>query len=227
MKKLCFVLSFVLLLCCAFEAEAQMDTQIDSRTPVWKRHKKYTVIGYEFQDVVMNGLNMKPDFAIAVSNGNTFYLHKKPIAGLMKFGLDWTHVDVSIAHFGEFNIKDGMEQMQLGHLKMDIGMGLGPSFTINPVDYLKLTAYFRVTPTYSLSFENSQLYGGYATFFNPGVHIAYKVISFGYEYRWCNDAKYIDLIAAFTEGEHNPARFLSTASHRVYIAFRVGGRKWK
>ncbi len=222
MKRLGFIFSFVLLLCCVFESDAQMT----DRTAVWKRHRKYTNIGYEIQTLNLNGYGLKSDYGVVLGDGVTFYLHKKPIANLMKFGLDWTYLEMALTGYGTTPGGSWKEDYmaKLGDLKMDIGMGLGPSFTINPVDYLKIGVYFHVTPTYSLCFDGSALGGGYATFFNAGAHISYKVISIGYEYRWCGTSDYKTL---YGETASPISRLDSAVSNRFYIAFRSGGKQWK
>ena len=67
----------------------------------------------------------------------------------------------------------------------EIGMQFGPSITINPVHHLKISAYFRVTPSYSAFYmpDYEEGYGGYMTVCNVGGTIAWKLLSLGVEYR--------------------------------------------
>ena len=57
-----------------------------------------------------NGLEkLNSDFAVAINRGNTYYLHKKPLFGMLKFGLDWTVFDIAAAKYTieESDFEDG------------------------------------------------------------------------------------------------------------------------
>ncbi len=236
MKKLNIFISLVVLLFCAVQANAQKSTKdYDS---IWKRHKTSWTFGYESQNMVMDGEAMKSNYGAAMSVGHTFYLHKQPIAGLIKFGLDWSIFDISVAGYEKMDLSQaiaGEGMPDLGLMKLEVGTGIGPMVTINPVDYLQLSAYFHATPSYSALINGSAIYGGYATFFNGGFKLSYKVISAGVEYRWCGDSNYNLLLSGDdimgegeTEGPAAPESYvISTASTRFFIAFRFGGKRYK
>ena len=42
---------------------------------------------------------MKSDFGAAIVWGKTYYLHKKPLAGMIKFGIDWSWMDLNYAQY--------------------------------------------------------------------------------------------------------------------------------
>ena len=158
---------------------------------IWKKRAKYFNIGYVIQnrtEQFSDGesvLNSK--LGVDLSWGKSFYLHKKPIGGVLKFGLDWSWIDINYAYYSGTGIYEGVKAHQA-----DFAMQFGASVTVNPVHHLKISGYFRVSPTYSLcvnpgaggGFEDAELTHGYVTFFNGGACIAWKVLSFGYEYRW-------------------------------------------
>ncbi len=236
MKKFNLIVSLAVLLFTAVQANAQMS---DNKDHVWKRHNGYMTFGYENQSVGANGISLPCEYGFVFDAGHTYYLHKKPLAGLIKFGLDWKVLDLSYADFGPLFDEADMEGADgeipdLSVMKVDVGMGLGPMVTVNPIDYLQAGAYFHVTPSYSLFLDNSGLYGGYATYFNAGLRLSYKAISVGFEYRWCDDAKYKPF-----GGEDDSMEYdledsadayetaLSTTSTRVYIALRFGGKRYK
>ncbi len=181
------------------EQEADIQ-EIEERDDVWRRNVRYNNIGYEIHKISTGADTFKANYGISFSKGRTYYLHKKPIAGLMKFGLDWTILDLAGARFGDdvqlCSVKDkadgGLLDIDYGDnvYKLDVGMGFGPSFTVNPVDYLKTGVYFHVTPSYSLFLQDVGLMGKYFTYFNLGLNVSYKVISLGVEYRWCGDGQY-------------------------------------
>lgn len=120
----------------------------------------------------------------------------------------------------------------------EIGMQFGPSVTINPVHHLKVSGYFRVTPSYSGLYMDETFHHHYVTMLNAGCAVAWKAISLGVEWRW-GSAKYDGLTfdgLDFDEdsfGEEDnpsmgdvmdqmsaPKRKLKTSSMRIYLSFR-------
>ena len=152
---------------------------------VWKKRKKYIYFTYGIQSLKSDYDKMNSDMAFALINGRTYYLHKKPLLGLIKFGLDWNYFDINFAKYPNIDSSDGYSEdyddegdIDLGIMQLEAGMGIGPSITINPVDQLKACVYFHVTPSYSLMVQNNNAYHHYATFFNLGLTVSYKIISF-------------------------------------------------
>ena len=163
-------------------------TQSERYRKVWKDRKGYFNFMYGKQDLTFEedgeeSFKLKSDWAAAISFGRTFYLHKRPIAGMIKFGLDWSFLDLNV---GSFKVEedDGYEVYEETLYKGEAGMQFGPSITINPISHLKVAAYFRVVPSYSATYYDDEFKGNYATFFTYGVSVAYKVISLGVEQRW-------------------------------------------
>ncbi len=66
---------------------------------VWKDRAKYFNLGYVKQTLTdkSTGIELQSDFGVSLSSGKTYYLHKKPLAGMIKFGLDWTWMDLNYA----------------------------------------------------------------------------------------------------------------------------------
>ena len=117
-------------------------------------------------------------------------------------------------------------------------MQFGPSLTINPVHHLKVSGYFRVTPSYSLLYMDETIHHHYVTMFNAGCALAWKVISVGVEWRW-GTAKYNGLSfsdlnldeGAMDETEdpslddmmdqlNTSSSKFKTSSLRLYVSFR-------
>lgn len=217
---------------------------------VWKDRKKYFNFGYAIQDLShMDIANTKwsSSFAFYYSSGRTFYLHKKPLFNMMKFGLDLGLPDVTYAKYTDSdkeknndpnteqywsNIFAGTEedQLDLGMQQIDAGIHIGPSITLNPVDRLKISAYFHVIPSASIILLNHDINCKFVPFLSCGGSISYKVISVGVEGRWGHanyksfsineeqeeEADLSDLGALF-ETSHNR---LKTKTLRIYIGFR-------
>lgn len=172
----------------------EMNTKLDymaKQEKIWGR-KKYFNISYGMPSLTRgNGLEkLNSDFAVAINRGNTYYLHKKPLFGMLKFGLDWTVFDIAAAKYTveESDFEDGGDIY-----KAEIGMQFGPSITINPVDFLKINVYFRYDPTFSVAYnQDSDFLMNYGSYFNTGLAASYKVISLGAEYRWGTTSYKID-----------------------------------
>lgn len=173
---------------------------------VWKR-AKYFNIGYDMQEFTNDKLSTSPysqDFSFSLTAGRTFYLHRRPILDLIKFGLDWSYFDLTYGRYSsEFEDDECIN-------KAEIGMQFGPSVTVNPIDFLKVSAYFRYAPSFAMAFDDSfAFHGGFGSFCNVGLSVAYKVISVGIEHRWGTSSYVLNDLADW-----------STKDFKLYIGFR-------
>lgn len=138
----------------------QMETDHETER-IWKRRGFMTVgIGktsLDIEDPEFGKLGYKSQFAAGFTWGKTYYLHKKPIANMVKIGLDATWMDVSYARYKKgkglkFNIPDEddfddiydggyddyedydeeLADIDLGMHQIEVGMGIGPSVTVTP-----------------------------------------------------------------------------------------------
>lgn len=162
---------------------------------IWGR-KKYFNLGYNMEDLKDDDASseLSRKFGASMTIGRTFYLHKNPILGMIKFGLDWSYIDLNAAGYNykytyvnneNGNSSNNIETDEYGIYKMELGMQFGPSVTVNPVDYLKVNVYFRYSPSYSVILDDGfQFNGSYGSYMNFGLAVSYKVISLGYEMRW-------------------------------------------
>lgn len=207
---------------------------------VWKRKRaKYNNVFYGMQTLKSSHADdMKSDMAVGLTLGRTFYLHRKPIAGIMKFGLDWSYLDINFATYPDLTTPgsgtsgpDDDELPDWGIMQLEAGMSIGPSLTINPVDHLKLSLYFRATPSYSLMMQNDRLSHHYATFLNGGFTVDYKVISLGIETRRCGETVYngialnrpdnvYDEDGDFQDPFESYTTKMRTSTLRIFIGFR-------
>ena len=71
---------------------------------------KYFNISYVKQSLSPVDVDYKynSSLGVAITNGRTYYLHKKPILGMIKFGIDWSFFDVNVAMY-ENEFTDGYE----------------------------------------------------------------------------------------------------------------------
>jgi len=169
---------------------------------IWKKRSKYFQIGYMNQTLTnqdIPDLKWKSDFGVSLSFGRTFYLHKKPLFNMLKFGLDATWMDISYAKYSQpegwvepsesSEQVDPSEDIDLGVHQVEFGLHVGPSITLNPVNHLKISGYFHFIPSGSIIIMNDEANASYVTNFAVGGAIAYKAISLGIESRW-GKAKY-------------------------------------
>lgn len=209
----------------------QKNEELDRK--IWKNRSKYFNLGYVKQSLVFKDFGdekLKNDFGVSISWGKTYYLHKKPLLGMLKFGLDWSWVDLNYSKYtiseseepGSGSAGDIMDEtIDIGNHQLEYGMQVGPSITINPVHELKISLYFRLTPSYSMMYIDDSFNSNFALFYSFGGSVAWKVISVGVEGRW-GQAKYngFSLEDADLEGISSTKTKLKTNSVRFYVGFR-------
>lgn len=75
---------------------AQKDKE-DYQNEVWSK-KKYWKIGMASPKLKRTDgeeMDWKTDYSVFLQRGKTSYLHKKPIAGMIKIGIDWGYLDIN------------------------------------------------------------------------------------------------------------------------------------
>lgn len=178
---------------------AEKDTYEESEdmTKKWGRSKYFNFYyGKQKLDVESNpAVSFDSDIHAGFGVGKTFYLHKKPLLGMIKFGLDWTYFQVDYSKYSYEDVymdygtsPDGQFGEYLATEKIDmhkaeVGMQFGPSITVNPVSLLKVNAYFRYAPTFSVFYDGDEALTSYGSYFVGGLAVSYKVISLGIESR--------------------------------------------
>lgn len=213
------------------QAVAMLQSQLDSQQQaldkveedelnrkIWNDRAKYFNIYYVNQSISQEDIDgtWKNDFGVAMAMGKTFYLHKKPILGMIKFGIDWSYFDLNFAKYtdnwgffngeGEYGYDNYYYDYGYGYTddsyyglepediyQAEIGTAIGVSVTVNPYDHIKAAGYFRVVPSYSMLYAAEDFSGSYGTFFLAGGSVAYKAISLGIEARW-GKAKYDSML---------------------------------
>ena len=195
---------------------------------IWENRRKYFNFGYMNQTLThqdVPGLEWKSDFGFSLGRGRTYYLHKKPLFNMLKFGLDATLFDISYAKYSQ---PKGWEEPSestelddkedLGMHQVETGLHVGPSITINPVDHLKLNGYFHFIPSGSMIILNDEAYTSYVSNFAVGAAISYKAISSGIESRW-GEAKYnpfsVNEEATDMKGNHDVDDVFVTGKNRM------------
>lgn len=197
----------------------EMESYIESRDKnveqeeTWSR-KKYWKIGMASPNLKRTDgeeMDWKTEFSVFIQRGKTVYLHKKPIAGMIKIGIDWGLYDLT---YSKLKLKDtertsnttqtteGFDDIvsenpsmsgmlssmgmgvNLGMHKIDYSLHVGPSISVNPWNKLIGTAYFHVRPTASGIIQNDVFSYGFGCNMAAGISVAYKLLSLGIEGVW-------------------------------------------
>lgn len=151
-----------------------------------KAYGRFTNLSFVYSHLNQEGYpKLHSDIGFAFSKGNTYYLHK-PIAGLLRFGIDATWVDLSYAKYK-------VEERLIGYTEaynkfnvneIDYGMQIGASATVNLFKRFQTNAYFRYSPTLLLMVNNSEIQAGFANLFNTGLAVTYGRVGLGIEERF-------------------------------------------
>ena len=205
--------------------------EINDYSSIWKRSKFFN-IGYVSSTITPQNMDgKKSNFGAALVLGNTYFLHSKPIAGMVKIGLDAIWFDINYVNYekGSFKLpnfsgiddwKDypwdnGWEDyedetdLNLGWHKLDIGMGIGPSVHVSPLSFLnnsardlRVSLYFHFTPSATaLIVSDSD---------DTNVHYGFSpVFNFGGAIQW-------KAIGFGVEGRWCTAKFNSISTMEIY-----------
>ena len=197
------------------ELNSQLDEvkMNEKNEAVWKKRAKYFNIGYiTNQELTLedaeSDFKWESKFGMDLNWGRTYYIPKKPLFGMLKFGIDWSWMDLNYVMYKDYEDEtSGMgmpsggsgsyydeedDELALGVHQLEYGMRIGPSITVNPVNHLKVGTYFHFMPSYSLILIDDEFNHGYVSHFVFGGQVAYKAISLGVEGRW-GKAKYTNL----------------------------------
>jgi len=178
------------------QAQAEQEKKWEK---IWDKRKKHWSFSYITSQklTLKNNENSvsKSSFGVNVKRGRTWYLPKKPLGGMVKFGIDLDPLDLTYVKYESDPVnvqkttgsadEEGEEQdLNLGRHQITYGIGIGPSVTVNPIDHLKACAFFHYVPGVGALIYDSKFSWGYQGMCAFGFNVAYKVISLGFETRW-------------------------------------------
>lgn len=148
---------------------------------VWSRNAFFN-IGYTYsgsltpQQQILSGLKegdylgkMDSDWGINFTLGNNYKLHRKAIANVVQFNLDWTFLNLNANHYKRANgdklydssLKDGKKNYyfpwNLDKYEVNFSWTLGPSVTLAPFTYINSPAlhYLKFNVYYHIGYEAS------------------------------------------------------------------------
>ena len=108
-----------------------------------------------------NVSKFKSDWGLSLVYGRNYRLHKYPIANTLQFYLDFTSVDLSVAHYKaedkEFLFDSNNPTMPwcIEKYEASYGMNLGPSVTVAPFNYVAVQGlhYVKLNVYYHLGYH--------------------------------------------------------------------------
>lgn len=192
--------------------------------------KKYINFSFSKLETMPAGfLALKSNYGAAFTVGRTYFVHKKPLAGMIRFGIDATWFDLNYTNYeiGPVESESPYDEGGTSNFhQVEIGMQAGPSVMVNPVGKLNVHGYFRYAPSFSGLYNGDAIVGNYATFFVGGAAISYAAIGLGVEARFGN-SRYKELIGGESDGDYEEGEEVISSSFktkfsgvRFYLTFR-------
>lgn len=180
----------------------------------------YLNFNYTATKLKTGDYSVSNDYGAAITVGHTFYLHREPVAKMLRFGLDWTFFDLNVSRYSEKDY-DEYGEFKTKSYQGEVGMHLGPSVTVTPVENLHISTYFRYAPSF-VGFYNDNVEkfkGAYGSFFVAGISASYRMISLGIEQHWGNAGFKFDLEDENDEPDSFELK-TKTTGPRFYIGLR-------
>ena len=216
--------------------------------------KKSLRIGYEthtFQDASAEAFPVR--FGAGLTKNRNIWLHKQPIAGMMKFAFD-CGLDVNYTMFdmnmstdgytgpqgwlgtsspGEEYSEDSMpfDFSSVGMHNIAIGYAIGASLTVNPVAQLRVNGYFHFVPSASILLSGSAVNAGFMPYCKYGAELSYGWFGVGVEWGSgvsnMNDmvSKLMSMVEDADSAVEIPKTKYYSNYMKVYLAFRMGRNK--
>lgn len=206
-------------------ATKQKATLTDDQQEIWS-HKKFMKIAYSWQNITPeHGEKLTGKMGFSLMRGTTIYLHKEPIENMLKFGIDWG----GVTSYTKYEAKD--ETDKVGLHQIDVGLAVGPSITVNPIEKLTVKAFFYFVPSYTMMLVDDDFYSGFAPMFDYGLEVGWGTFALGIaghsgsaKYNSMN-SKFNNIMAAAENlvlgtGEEAPKKTkFSTGAFQLYVAF--------
>ncbi len=171
-------------LCSAFPASAFC------REECGEPRGRFTNIAFVYSKMSQGEMpKIHSDIGVAFTKGNTYYLHK-PIAGMLRFGIDAVWTDISYANYKvnqytpSYSSPSGFDLYDYSIHQVDLGLQAGLSATVNLFRRFQASAYFRYNPCLQVLSNDGEVQPGFANMFVGGVSVSYSFIGLGIESRF-------------------------------------------
>lgn len=229
--------------------EAQVQDEGTKKNPIlpqgdWSRKKYFNinfVTSHDLQSKTSVQLDdnknsrAEKDFSIGLTLGRTFYVLKKPILNMIQVGIDWTYIDLTYTKYKKIKWDSTDKPYSditpyFGDQQAEYSMAVGPSITVNPINYLKVRTWLHYMPSCHAIFNSEKADFVYAGGGQYGLEVSWKAIALGFETRWL-DAKHKPLsLVEYTDDagkehinnglEKDRKYKLKNNSFRFFIGFR-------
>lgn len=77
------------------KGENEQRKQDDKLKSIWRRTKFFNIAYTNSTLKLEDAVDKKGKFGVGISMGNTYFLHRRPLAGMVKFGLDAVWMDIN------------------------------------------------------------------------------------------------------------------------------------
>lgn len=252
-----------LLICAmALGTPCQDSTNVDAQVPAesavladevnedfWNNRKSFR-IGYEMHTFQTESGGVMPmKFGVGLSRVRNVWVHKKPIANMLKFSFDHgiaanygmfaaslpedSGYNGPLGYLGtETDVYDDSDEEtganSMGTHYFSAGYAVGASVTINPVANLRVNGYFHFVPSAALLFGDSGFQVGFMPYFRYGAELTYGKVGLGLE--WGSgvskmsdlSAKFGDMAEEDSESGFTPNYKYYSNYMQVYLALRFG-----
>ena len=156
---------------------------------------------------------LKSDWGASIQYGRSYRLHKKPIANVATFNIDYTGIDLNVNHFKAEGTGEYKYNSSIKHTETTDGKSLGPSLTLAPFNLLNGNGlhFIKVNVFYHIGYNVSMIYSpndkkldanqnttdenykamesnlkmswGHGMIQSFGINLSWKAIGIAYEHR--------------------------------------------
>ena len=136
--------------------------------PVGDGSRKHRSFSFPMMEMSGTGTGqaLRSNYGAAFTTTRTYFLHRKPIGGFLKIGIDATWFDLCYNNYKILYKEYGQTSKEYMH-QAEIGMQAGLSLTFNPVGKMNITLFGRYAPTFSAYYHDG-ISGGYAGYWIGG-----------------------------------------------------------
>lgn len=207
-----FLIRIVTIALLAIGAIVPAQAQNSNYSDIWRRSKSFR-FAYVNSDWTPKGCGaFTSNYGFSITNSNTYFVHKQPIAGMIKFGIEATWFDITYVNYkanpdwsefmkgddtgNKFPIGDDeLNDPNLGSHQIDTGLGIGLSANIAPFSrfdnsarHLRAKIYGNFLPSFSMMLisepDDTRFNYAFVPYLTCGLQVQWKLISFFVEGRW-------------------------------------------
>lgn len=196
----------------SIDSENTSGSAVTADPSIWK-YTRRIMIGGSFGELDRKrryGGVIKSRWGVGLKTGRNIYVHRKPIAGFMRIGID---VDLDMNYMnmakGTGSLSDAWnhpeDDMDLGEHYLTLGVAVGPNITFAPFSWsanqnlrsLRFRPYFHLTPSYATyivaNSDDGEFHNAFALWCSAGLEIQWKRLLFGLEWKG-STAKYKGMV---------------------------------